>query len=318
MEWLRLDQSLFYESALGRAYCADALEVMRSIPSETVNLVLTSPPFALRREKPYRNVPAAEYVAWFRPFADEVFRVLTADGSFVFDIGGTWTRGEPTRSLYHFELLLNLCSDKGPFKLAQEFYWYNPAKMPAPAEWVTVRRIRAKDAVHPIWWLSKTAYPKASNTRVLTPYKGDMKALLRHGYNEGPRPSGHVVSDKWAEDHGGAIPANLIIAANTRSSGPYLEACRQRGLSVHPARFVEAIPKFFINFLTTEGDVVLDPFAGSNMTGYVAEKHGRRWISIDIVEEYVVTSAFRFPLAKLSPEASRCLERLTLGRVVEP
>ena len=290
-----------YETSYGRAYCGDALEILRGTPAESVNLLITSPPFALQREKEYGNVPAKEYLDWLRPFAEEIFRVLTVDGSFVLEIGGTWTKGQPTRSLYHFELLLNLCGDSGPFKLAQEFYWFNPAKMPAPAEWVTVRRIRVKDAVYPIWWLSKSAYPKASNDRVLTPYKKDMRKLLKNGYNEGPRPSGHVVSDKWAQDRGGAIPPNLIIAANTRSSSPYLKACREHGLKPHPARFVEAIPEFFIKFLTTPGDIVLDPFAGSNMVGYVAEKHKRQWVSIEVVEEYVIGSAFRFPDVTMSP-----------------
>jgi site-specific DNA-methyltransferase (cytosine-N4-specific) len=178
--------------------------------------------------------------------------------------------------------------------LAQEFYWYNPAKMPAPAEWVTIRRIRVKDAVNPIWWLSKSAHPKASNRRVLKPYTKSMEDLLARGYNEGPRPSGHVVSKKWGKRQGGAMPPNLIIASNTRSTDPYLKACREHGLEVHPARFVPAIPEFFIKFLTRAGDTVLDPFSGSNVVGEVAEHLGRKWISIEINKDYVLGSAFRF------------------------
>jgi site-specific DNA-methyltransferase (cytosine-N4-specific) len=196
--------------------------------------------------------------------------------------------------LYHFELLLDLCTNTGPFKLAQEFYWYNPAKMPAPAEWVTIRRIRVKDAVNTIWWFSKTAYPKASNRRVLTEYTSSMRRLLAKGYNSGPRPSEHVVSDKWNRDHGGAIPPNIIIAANTRSDDAYLRACRRWGYCPHPARFVEAIPEFFIRFLTEPGDLVLDPFAGSNVVGSVAEGLGRRWVSIELLKEYVKASRHRF------------------------
>lgn len=303
-----------YGTGYGSAYCADALDILRAAPPESVNLVITSPPFALRREKEYKNVPAKDYLVWFRPFAQEIFRVLTSDGSLVVEIGGSWSEGEPTRSLYHFELLVNLCGESGPFRLAQEFYWYNPAKMPAPAEWVTIRRVRVKDAVCPIWWLSKSPHPKASNLRVLTPYKVAMKKLFEDGYNEGLRPSGHVVSDGWARDHGGAIPPNLITAANTRSSSPYLDACRKYGIHPHPARFAEAVPEFFIKFLTVEGDLVLDPFAGSNVTGHVAEKLGRRWLSVEIVDEYVATSAFRFPHAALSPDLEKTLGTLTSGQ----
>jgi len=233
-----------YETELGVAYCANCLDVLKTIPSTSIDLVMTSPPFALRRKKSYGNVSAEEYCDWFWPFAQEIARVLKRRGSFVLDIGGSWNKGNPTRTLYHFELLLRLCGAKGPFRLAQEFYWYNPARMPAPAQWVTIERVRVKDAVNPIWWLARSARPKASNRRVLKPYTKSMENLLAKGYNDGPRPSGHVVSKKWGRRQKGAIPPNLIIAANTKSNDPYMRACRQRGLEVHPARFVEAVPEF--------------------------------------------------------------------------
>ena len=283
-----------YSTKLGEAYCANCLEVLASVPEGSVDLVITSPPFALRRKKSYGNVSAAQYCDWFWPHAQAISRVLKRRGSFVLDIGGSWQKGRPTRTLYHFELLLRLCGSDGLFHLAQEFYWYNPAKMPAPAQWVTVERIRVKDAVNPIWWLSKSPRPKASNRRVLTPYTASMERLLAKGYNEGPRPSGHVVSGKWGRRHRGAIPPNLITAANTRSSDRYVRECRARGLEVHPARFVRAVPEFFIKFLTRPGDLVLDPFAGSNVVGEVAERLGRRWLSVEVLRDYVVGSAFRF------------------------
>jgi DNA modification methylase len=293
-----------YTTEYGRAYCADSRDFLRTLPDASVNLVITSPPFALRRKKSYGNVSAAEYVDWFLPFAEQIRRVLRRNGSFVLDIGGSWNKGEPTRSLYHFELLLRLCGQGGLFKLAQEFYWYNRAKMPAPAEWVTVRRVRVKDAVQPIWWLSKTAHPKANNRRVLTPYTNSMIALLQNGYNSGRRPSGHVVSEQWGRDNGGAIPPNVIEASNTRSTDPYIAACRKHGLEVHPARFSERVPEFFIKFLTQPGDVVLDPFAESNMVGKVSEQLHRQWIAVEIRRQYVVSSAFRFQIPSAGPGAS--------------
>jgi len=283
-----------YSTDRGAAYCADSLKFLANLPDNSVDLVLTSPPFALRRKKSYGNVSASEYVNWFWPFAVQIFRVLKRNGSFVLDIGGSWNKGEPTRSLYHFELLLRLCGKNGLFKLAQEFYWYNRAKMPAPAQWVNIERVRVKDAVQPIWWLSKTAYPKACNRWVLKPYSESMKNLFKNGYNAGPRPSGHVVSAKWGRDNGGAIPPNLIEVSNTKSFDSYLKACREHKLAVHPARFADKVPEFFVNFLTRPRNLVVDPFAGSNVVGHIAEKLKRQWISIEIKEEYVVGSAFRF------------------------
>lgn len=283
-----------YKTQLGKAYCTDCLEVLETVPRGSIDLVITSPPFALRRKKSYGNVSAEHYCEWFWPFAQAIHRVLKPNGSFVLDIGGSWNKGEPTRTLYHFDLLLRLCSPQGLFHLAQEFYWYNPAKMPAPAQWVTIERVRVKDAVNPIWWLSKSANPKASNKRVLKPYTKSMEHLLAKGYNQGPRPSGHVISNKWGKRQKGSIPPNLIIAANTRSNDTYMRGCKKYKLEVHPARFVEAIPEFFIKFLTRKGDKVLDPFSGSNVVGEVAERLGRKWVSIEINETYVIGSAFRF------------------------
>lgn len=284
----------YYRTPLGRAYWGDALEILRTIPRNSVDLVLTSPPFALRRKKSYGNVSPEEYADWFWPFAQAIFTVLKPRGSFVLDIGGSWNKGEPTRTLYHFDLLLRLCVPRGPFHLAQEFYWYNPAKLPAPAQWVTIDRVRVKDAVNPIWWLAKSPRPKASNRRVLRPYTQSMEDLLHRGYNSGPRPSGHVISKAWGRRQKGAIPPNIIVAANTRSTDDYLQSCKAHHLEVHPARFVGAVPEFFVKFLTRPGNTVLDPFSGSNVVGKIAEGLERRWISIEIKEEYVVGSAFRF------------------------
>ena len=286
--------SPLYETTLGKAYCADCLEILDAIPKGSIDLIITSPPFALRRKKSYGNVSAEKYCEWFWPYAQAIHKVLKPKGSFVLDIGGSWNKGEPTRNLYHFELLLKLCGQEGLFNLAQEFYWYNPAKMPSPAQWVTIDRVRVKDAVNPIWWLAKSARPNASNLRVLKPYTKSMENLLAKGYNNGSRPSGHVVSDKWGKRQKGAIPSNLITAANTRSNDKYIKACRKYDLEVHPARFVDVVPEFFVKFLTKPGAVVLDPFGGSNTVGEVAERLKRNWISIEINESYVVGSAFRF------------------------
>jgi site-specific DNA-methyltransferase (cytosine-N4-specific) len=292
-----------YTTRLGRAYQADALQVLRQLQANSLALVLTSPPFALRRQKSYGNVDASDYVEWFVPFAEEIYRVLRPDGSFVLDLPGAWKRGSGTRSLFHYELILRLCRT---FHLAQEFFWYNPCKLPTPAEWVTIRRTRVKDAVNTIWWLSKTAEPQADNRRVLRPYSRSMRRLLRDGYQPARRPSQHDIGPHFQRDNGGAIPPNLLEVPNTRSADDYLHRCRSAGLPIHPARFPPAVPEFFIRFLTEPQQLVLDPFAGSNVTGQVAEALGRRWVSVEVNADYVAGSQLRFPDAvPASPQRQR-------------
>jgi len=282
-----------YKTRLGAAYLGDSFDLIRSIRDESVNLIMTSPPFGLVRKKEYGNVDSRDYVGWFLPLAEEFRRTLTEDGSLVIDLGGSWNKGIPTRSLYVFELLIALCRHLG-FHLAQEFYWYNTAKLPSPAEWVTVRRIRVKDAVNTIWWLSKTPHPKANNRNVLVPYSESMKSLLKNGYKAQLRPSGHDISAGFSKDHGGAIPPNILSIANTDSNGSYLSQCKEAGLKPHPARFPRELPEFFIRFLTDPEDTVLDPFAGSNVTGEACELLGRKWKAFELSEEYLRASLFRF------------------------
>ncbi|MCS6783110.1 MAG: site-specific DNA-methyltransferase [Gloeomargarita sp. SKYG98] len=159
------------------------------------------------------------------------------------------------------------------------------------------RKIRAKDAVNTVWWLSKTDFPKADVTRVLVPYSERMQLLLQDSdnyYSPRKRPSGHSISSRFAQDKGGAIPANLLQIPNTESNSQYLRCCRMVGIPAHPARFPGKLPEFFIRFLTDAGDTILDPFAGSNTTGAVAETLQRKWMAFEINQPYLAASAFRF------------------------
>jgi DNA modification methylase len=282
-----------YVTRRGAAYLGDALELVRQLPEASVNLVITSPPYALEFKKEYGNEPQDRYVEWFLPFAHEVRRVLRPDGSFVLNIGGAWQKGRPTRSLYHFKLLVALVELVG-FYLAQDIYWYNPAKVPTPAEWVNVQRIRVKDAVEPCWWLSKSERPKASNRNVLVPYSDDMIRLIERGFRPKRRPSGHLAKATWGQDNGGAIPSNVLIMGNNDSNGRYLAVLAAKGLRVHPARFPVQLPEWFIRFLTDPDDIVVDIFGGSMTTGWAAERLDRRWLGFEIAPEYVEASRWRF------------------------
>lgn len=284
----------FYKTKHGEMVLGDSRAWLQSVAKPaSVDLIMTSPPFGLVRKKSYGNQDADQYCDWFRPFAQGFKRVLTEKGSLVIDIGGAWIPGQPTRSLYHFKLLIMLVEEFG-FHLCQEHYWWNPSKLPSPAEWVNVRRVRVKDAVNSIWWLCKTPFPKASNRRVLQPYSKSMQNLLANGYVAKLRPSGHDISSKFSRNNGGSVPPNLLAIANTESNGRYQDYCREKKLAIHPARFPAALPEYFIRMLTDPGDIVFDPFGGSCVTGAVAEALQRRWICCELSEEYLSGGLARF------------------------
>lgn len=299
---------LAYRTAHGEAWCGNSLDLLRALPDASVNLVITSPPFALQRKKEYGNRDQHEYIDWLLEFAALVRDKLRDDGSFVLDLGGAYQKGVPSRSLYNFRVPIRFCDDLG-FFLAEDFYWYNPAKLPSPIEWVNKRKIRVKDAVNNVWWFSKTEWPKADVSKVLVPYSDRMKKLIEDPaafYTPKGRPSGHEISSGFGRDNGGAIPSNLLQIPNTDSNGGYLRGCKVVGAKGHPARFPAKLPEFFIKFLTEPGDLVVDIFAGSNTTGRVAENLGRKWRAFELSAEYLAASAFRF-LDKDAP-ASRVQE----------
>lgn len=283
-----------HKTSKGQILCGDSLDWLHHPKNvNSVDLIITSPPFGLISKKSYGNESQADYCDWFRQFAEGFVKVLKDDGSLVIDISGSWVKGHPVRSLYHFDVLQMLCKEYG-FYLCQEHYWWNPGTMPSPASWVNIERTRVKDAVNCIWWLSKSPRPKASNLNVLNPYSKQMESVLKNGIKVGNRPSGHKVTEHFNINNGGSIPPNLLAIANTDSVGSYFDFCKRYNLPVHPARFPQSLPEYFIKFLTNKGDLVVDPFGGSSVTGYVADKLGRKWKTIEMNYEYAFGGIGRF------------------------
>jgi len=298
-----------YFTSRGAAYIGDSRILLEALPDNSVDMVMTSPPFALQRQKAYGNLDQHEYIDWFLTFGRIVQRKLRNSGSFVVDFGGAYMSGIPARSLYNFRVLIRMVDELG-FFLAEDFYWFNPSKLPSPIEWVNKRKLRVKDAVNTLWWFSKTQWPKSDITKVLAPYSERMKKLLEDPekfYSPKVRPSGHDIGRGFAKDNGGSIPPNLLQIPNTESNSQYLCGCKTVGIKSHPARFPAKLPEFFIRMLTEPDDLVVDIFGGSNTTGQVAQVEGRRWLTFETVPEYVAASAFRFLDKKTHPEQMRCL-----------
>lgn len=286
----------FYTTEYGASYCGDSLNLLKELSDDSVDLFITSPPFALQRKKEYGNKDQHEYIDWLAQFGELIFKKLKPEGSFVLDLGGAYEKGKPIRSLYNFRVLIYFCDVLG-FKLAEEFYWSNPSKLPSPIEWVNKRKLRAKDSVNTVWWFSKTDFPKANVSNVLIEYSDRMKKLLKDPdsyYKAKKRPSGHDIGSRFGKNNGGAIPSNLLQIPNSESNSQYLAGCKSVGVNGHPARFPSKLPEFFIRFLTEPNDLVIDIFAGSNTTGAVAEVECRRWLAFEEKKEYLAASSFRF------------------------
>ena len=309
-----------YITDKGAYHVGDGLSLLKSLPDDSIDLIMTSPPFALLRKKTYGNKDQHEYIDWLAEFGIEARKKLKPSGSLVMDIGGAYQQGIPVRSLYNFRIPIRFCDELG-YHLAEDFYWYNPAKLPSPIEWVNKRKIRVKDAVNTVWWFSKTEFPKADVRNVLTPYSDRMKKLIDDPtkyYDAKKRPSGHDIGDNFGRDNGGAIPSNLLQIPNTESNSRYLSFCKKLTVSSHPARFPAKLPEFFIKYLTEPGDVVLDMFAGSNTTGEVAQLNNRRWLSFDNESQYAAASVFRFlPKSISDADAMYYYESILASQQVE-
>lgn len=292
-----MNHEISYRTQYGVMYHNKCEDILSTLKNEypPVNLIFTSPPFPLNRAKSYGNMTGQEYLEWLSKLAVLFSNVLAEDGSVVIELGNAWEPGLPIQSTLPMEALLAF-KQAGNFKLCQEFIHYNPARLPSPIEWVNKKRIRVKDSFTRIWWLSNSTTPKANNKNVLAPYSKQMKKLLDTGkYNAGKRPSEYDIGEKsFSIDNGGAIPSNVIIASNTVSNDPYLRYCKEHALDIHPARMPKELPDFFIRFLTDEGDLILDPFAGSNTTGQIAEGLKRQWIAIEAEQKYIDGSMGRF------------------------
>ena len=309
-----------YSTLCGKCIQGDSLEVLQTLKDNSIDLIITSPPFSLQRHKSYGEVGQEEYVEWLLQFGRAAYDKLKETGSFVVDLGGAYQKGSPIKALYPFRFMLKMCDEVG-YYLAQDMYWHNPSALPTPIEWVNKRKMRCKTSVNTVWWFSKSKFPKSDITKVLVPYSSRMQNLMDNPQNfvkqEGTvRPSGHVMGMKsWSKNNGGAVPSNLLQISNSESNSQYLRYCKAIGIKGHPARFPSKLPEFFIKMLTDREDFVVDIFSGSNTTGKVAEELGRKWLSIDINNEYVASSVFRFAMNE--DQARQYYDRILLGESID-
>lgn len=243
----------------------DCLQEMSKLQDESVDLVVTSPPYAMQRKNTYGGITEDEYPDWFEQIGKEIYRVLKPSGSFVLNIKENSKDGR--KSLYVMETVIRLAKI---FMWKDTFIWNK--KNPFP----TGSNRRLKDGFEYCFWFSKGKQYKFYPNNVLI--KSESKFLESEkkrsnlGNHNCYNGSGFKMNRRFVSDY--IRPSNVITLATDTEN------------HVHPATFPVGLPQFFINLMTETGDVVLDPFMGSGTTGVASGKAGRDFIGIEISEEY--------------------------------
>lgn len=285
------------ENLQGKFLSGDCEKVLRRFPDDCIDLVLTSPPYADKRDYGTEgsSVSADDYVTWFLPKARQIYRVLKPNGSFVLNISDKVV--DDFQHLYVFDLVLALCKKVG-FHLVRDYIWYNPAT--PPNVYSRGGYGRTKKSHEYCFWFSKSNEWTFNLDPIRKPYSRDMLRYLK-GEGKGDRqqntrPSTHNFDcEKIWNNNGGSDPGSVIECGNTSSNDAFMKLCKERGIS-HPARFPEKLVEFFILSGTNPGDLVLDPFSGSGTTAVVAAVNGRRWVGIDMNEVFCELAAERMKL----------------------
>ena len=262
--------------------CGDCTTVLKTLNDNSIDLIVTSPPYADQRDYGATDtkIAADGYVEWFRPKAEQIYRVLKNTGSFVLNINDKVVGGY--QHLFVFKLVVMLCDEIG-FHLVRDYIWHNPAT--PPNVYSTGKYGRTKKSHEYCFWFSKSESWTFNMDPIRAPYKKGMNKFL-NGEGQGERsqntrPSTHSFDcGKVWTNHGGSDPGTVISISNTSSNDKFMRLCKEKGVA-HPARFPEKLVEFFILAGSNEGDIVLDPFSGSGTTAVVAAKNNRRWIGID-------------------------------------
>ncbi|MFC2681105.1 MAG: DNA-methyltransferase [Capnocytophaga leadbetteri] len=248
----------------------DSAEVLKALPNNTIDLIVTSPPYADQRKSTYGGVTTDQYVEWFLPISAELLRVLKPTGTFILNIKEKVVNGE--RSTYVMELILAM--RKQGWLWTEEFIWHK--KNSYPGKWPN----RFRDAWERLLQFNKSKKFAMYQEEVMVPMGDWAKSRLKNlsetdKYRDNSKVGsgfGKNISNWIGRDK--AYPTNVLHLATE---------CNNKK---HSAAFPEELPQWFIKLFTQEGDTVLDPFAGSGTTLFVAERMGRNAIGVELMDEY--------------------------------
>ncbi len=294
---------LGFSTKLGVSLWADAMDVFPAI-NEPIHLCLTSPPYPLAQARTYGNPKQEEYIDWVCRLLEPIIKNLLPGGSIVLNVSNDiFIPGMPARSLYREELLLALCKRFGLYKM-DEIIWHDPTKAPGPIAWASKQRYQLNVAWEPVYWLTNDPMRVfADNRRVLRPHTEQHLKLMARGGEKAARSSGdganRIRQGAFGRQTDGAIPRNLLpIPHRCPSQIALRKQLKALGLPVHGATFPLALAKFFVQYLTEEDHLVVDPCDGMGTTSLAAEQLGRRWLATDRALEYVRGKQLRFQHAE--------------------
>ena len=292
---------LAYATDLGVALWGACETVFaNSMADNMISLVLTSPPYPLKRPRDYGNVAVHEYVDWLCTAIEPLLKNLKRGASICLNLGNDiFVSGSPARSTY-LERLVIAFEDRLGLSKMDMIPWVNPCKPPGPMQWASRTRQQLNVGWEPIYWFTNDPqHCTSNNQRVLEPHSEAHRAFVQKGGDKRPRVNSdgayYIKDGAYSLPTAGKIPKNVIqMPHNCADQRQYKQAARSFGLKAHGAAFPLSLAEKLIKFLTAEDELVVDPFAGSNTTGKAAENLGRRWIASEIVYDYVVGSALRF------------------------
>ena len=279
------------EEYLDKIHCCNCKSGMKKIPDNSVDLVFTSPPYADLRNYGHTEgtIDPEDYMEWFAPVCQEIFRILKPTGSFVLNVHHGETNTSAGINLWCYRLLIDICDNIG-FQLSQDMYWIKPDRLPLGN---SAKYIRCRQSTEFLFWLAKDNSKVKSNTKNVLRYDGReriQQIYEKQNVHKNFRrisPAGHAVNDYVCDKYrGGATPFNFIIASVGISNDPFQKLQRKLDIK-HVARFPEKLPEFFIKMLTEPGDIIVDPFIGSGTTAVVAKKLGRKYLGFELNEKYV-------------------------------
>jgi len=251
-------------------YLGDCREELQNVPDESVDLIFTSPPYADQRKNTYGGIRPDEYVTWFLPIAEELFRVLKPTGTFVLNIKERVVNGE--RSTYVMELILEM--RKRGWLWTEEYIWHK--KNSYPGKWPN----RFRDAWERLIQFNKNKKFNMYQEEVMVPMGDWAKKRLKNLSDTDKKRDESKVGSGFGKNISNWLNRDMAYPTNV------LHLATECNNKNHSAAFPEGLPEWFIKLFTKEGDTVLDPFMGSGTTNFVAKKLKRNSIGIEIIPEY--------------------------------